>query len=90
MTTLQQVEAARACVRRTGRKYFCYYSERVHTGGGLFAEELIRQGAIGRVIHVKGRGVQEEAADPRADAGGSEYLCLKNDGLLIDLFRSVT
>lgn len=56
MTTLQQVEAARACVRQTGRKYFCYYSERIHTGGGLFAEELIKQGAIGRVIHMDGFG----------------------------------
>lgn len=56
MTTLRQVEQARACVRETGRKYLCYFAERLHTDAGVFAERLIKAGAIGRMIHMDGFG----------------------------------
>jgi predicted dehydrogenase len=56
MTTLEQVERARACVRETGRKYLCYFAERLHTDSGVFADRLIRSGAIGRVLHIDGFG----------------------------------
>lgn len=51
-TTLGQLEEARKVVRETGRKYMCYYSERVHTEAGFHAGELIRQGVIGDVLQV--------------------------------------
>ena len=51
-TTLQQLDAARKLVRETGRKYMCYYSERIHTEAGYHAGELIRQGAVGEVLPV--------------------------------------
>ena len=56
MTTLDQLALAREAVRRTGRKYLVYYSERIHTESGVRAGELIEDGAIGRVIQVLGLG----------------------------------
>ena len=51
-TTLAQLEEARLEVAQTGRKYLCYYGERLHTESGWHAGELIRQGAIGEVLQV--------------------------------------
>jgi predicted dehydrogenase len=55
-TTLAQLEQARAAVRRTGRKYFTYYSERLHSEAGMFATQLVREGVVGRVVQVVGLG----------------------------------
>ena len=55
-TTLEQLEQARAAVRRTGRKYFVYYSERLHSEAGMFATQLVREGVVGRVVQVVGLG----------------------------------
>lgn len=51
-TTLEQLEQAREAVRRTGRKYMVCYSERLLNESAWHAGELIRQGAIGRVLQV--------------------------------------
>jgi predicted dehydrogenase len=51
-TTLQQLDQAKAVVARTGRKYFVYFSERLHNESAMYATDLVRQGAVGRVIHV--------------------------------------
>jgi len=51
-TTLDQLAKARQVVAETGRKYMCYYSERIHTEAGQYAGDLIRQGAIGDVLQV--------------------------------------
>lgn len=55
-TTLAQLDDAKAAVARTGRKYACYFSERLHVESAMFATELVQQGAIGRVIQVIGFG----------------------------------
>jgi len=55
-TEMQQLEAARRKVAETGRKHMVYYSERLHVECAVFAEQLIKDGAIGRVIHVAGFG----------------------------------
>lgn len=55
-TTLEQLEKARAKVKETGLKYAVYYSERLHVESAVFAGELIKEGAIGRVIQVIGTG----------------------------------
>lgn len=55
-TTLEQLEAARAKVAETGRKYAVYYSERLHVESAIYAGQLIEQGAIGRVVQVIGLG----------------------------------
>lgn len=56
MTTLEQLASARKAVKETGRKYMVYYSERLHSEAATFADYLIRQGEIGRVIHIEGFG----------------------------------
>jgi predicted dehydrogenase len=55
-TELAQLEAARAQVRDTGRKYAVYYSERIHVECAVFAQQLIERDAIGRVVQVIGLG----------------------------------
>jgi predicted dehydrogenase len=51
-TTLEQLAQARKAVAQTHRKYFVYYSERLHNEAGMFATDLMDQGVIGRVIQV--------------------------------------
>ena len=56
LTTLEQLAAAKEAVERTGRKYMVYYSERIHVESAVFAGDLVKQGAIGKPIHVDGFG----------------------------------
>lgn len=56
LTTLDQLEQAKAAVAATGRRYAVYYSERVHVESAVFAGQLVQDGAIGRVLHVLGMG----------------------------------
>lgn len=52
MLTLEEIgQAERAC-RETGRKYVIYFGERIHVEGAVYAEQLIRRGAVGRVLQV--------------------------------------
>lgn len=51
-TTLAQLEQARETVAATGQKYAVYYAERLHNDAAWQAGELIRDGAIGRVLQV--------------------------------------
>lgn len=55
-TTLEQLETARVKVKQTGLKYVVYYSERLHVESAVFGGQLIKDGAIGRVIQVIGLG----------------------------------
>lgn len=55
-TTLEQLEAAKKMVKETGLKYYVYYSERLHVEGAVFAGQLIKQGAVGKVLQVIGLG----------------------------------
>ncbi len=55
-TELAQLEAARDTVARTGRKYMVYFSERVHVESAMHATDLVKAGAIGRVLQVLGLG----------------------------------
>lgn len=60
LTTLAQLEDAKAMVAKTGRKYTVYYSERLHVESAVFAGQLIHQGAIGRVMQTLGTGPHRE------------------------------
>ena len=51
-TTMRQLDDAKAVVARTGCKYFVYFSERLHNESAMYATDLVRQGAVGKVIHV--------------------------------------
>lgn len=55
-TTLDQLNAAKAKVAETGKKYMVYYSERLHVEGAIMAGYMIDQGEIGKVISVSGYG----------------------------------
>ncbi|MFI6423788.1 Gfo/Idh/MocA family protein [Promicromonospora sp. NPDC050880] len=67
LTTLEQLASAREAVDRTGRKYAVYYSERIHVEAAVFTEQLIEQGAIGRVLQVVGFGPHRLNAGSRPD-----------------------
>lgn len=66
-TTLEQLEAAREKVAQTKQKYAVYYSERLHSESSIFAEQLIKQGAIGRVLQVIGLGPHRMNLSSRPD-----------------------
>lgn len=51
-TTLEQLEKVKQVVQSTGQKYAVYYAERLHNEAAWQAGELIKQGAIGRVLQV--------------------------------------
>ncbi len=64
-TTLTQLEKARETVRRTGKKYMVYYSERLHVEGAILAGYLVDSGEIGRVLSVSGFGPHRLGAPGR-------------------------
>lgn len=66
-TSLEQVEDARRVSRWANRHFFIYFSERLHVECAVYALHLMRQGAIGRVIHVVGLGPHRLAAAGRPD-----------------------
>ncbi len=63
--TLSAVAEIRRRTQETGRKYLVYYSERLHVEGAVYAERLIQEGAIGRVVQVMGWGPHRASADTR-------------------------
>ncbi len=67
LTTLEQLEAAKSMVRETGKKYMVYYSERIHVEAAVYAGELIKDGAIGKVVQVMGTGPHRLNAPSRPD-----------------------
>lgn len=52
MLTLEEVEQARECCQKTGKKYMVYFGERIHVEGSVFAQQLIEQGKVGDVLQV--------------------------------------
>lgn len=66
-TTVDQLEAARESVTRTGKKWAVCYSERLQNESAVYAGQLIEQGAIGRVLQVVGMGPHRLQAENRPD-----------------------
>ncbi|MFC3800219.1 Gfo/Idh/MocA family protein [Cohnella sp. GCM10012308] len=66
-TTLGQLASARKKAAETGRKYMVYYSERIHSEAGVYAGQLVRDGAIGRVLQVIGLGPHRLNAPTRPE-----------------------
>lgn len=64
-TSLDQLQTAREMVVRTGQKYLVYYSERLHVECAVLADQLIEQGAIGRVFQTIGSGPHRLNASSR-------------------------
>lgn len=67
LTTLEQLDRAKAKVKATGRKYMVYYSERLHVECAVYAGDLIENGAIGKVVQVIGLGPHRLSAPSRPD-----------------------
>ena len=67
LTTLEQLEACKEMVKKTGRKYAVYYSERLHVEAAVYAGQLIEQGAIGKVVQTMGMGPHRLSADRRPE-----------------------
>ncbi|MCL2356092.1 MAG: Gfo/Idh/MocA family oxidoreductase [Defluviitaleaceae bacterium] len=56
LTTLEQLADAKAAVKKTGKIFAVYYSERLHVEAAVYAGQLIEEGAIGRVVQTLGMG----------------------------------
>ena len=67
LTTLEQLALARAAVERSGRRYWCYFSERLHVEAAAYAGQLVKDGAIGEVLNVTGFGPHRLNAPSRPD-----------------------
>ena len=50
ITSLEQLADVRRAVKETGRKFAIMYSERLEVRAAVHAGELVRQGAIGKVV----------------------------------------
>ena len=66
-TTAVQLERIRECVARTGRIWSVDFSERFEVPGVTLATELVRGGAIGRVVQTLGTGPHRLNAATRPD-----------------------
>jgi len=66
-TTLEHLRMAKDKVKETGKKYMVYYSERLHVESAVFAGQLIKDGAIGKVLQVMGIGPHRLNANIRPD-----------------------
>lgn len=83
LTTLEQLTAAKEMVKKTGKKYMVYYSERIHVEAAVFAGQLIEQGAIGTPIHIDGFG-PHRVGDPK-DRPDWFFIKEKYGGILCDI-----
>ncbi|SER48377.1 Predicted dehydrogenase [Gracilibacillus ureilyticus] len=66
-TTLAQLEETKKIAAETGKKYMVYYSERIHVESAVFAGQLVKEGAIGKVIQVTGFGPHRLNAPSRPE-----------------------
>jgi len=82
LTSLEQLEAAKAMVASTGKKYAVYYSERLHSSAAVFAEQLIEEGAIGRPVQTLGLGPHRISINSRP---AWFFAREKNGGILCDI-----
>lgn len=82
ITTKTQLAAARKTVSDTGRKFYIYFSERLHVEASVYAEKLLREGAIGRVVQVIGRGPHRMSANTRPEWFFDEE---RYGGILVDI-----
>lgn len=56
MVTLNEINLLKKAVKKYKKRLFVYFSERLHVEAAVCAEELIKQGVIGKVVSVQGFG----------------------------------
>lgn len=66
-TTLEQLDAIKACVAETGRIWSIDFSERFEVASVTRASELVKQGAIGKVVQTVGLGPHRKNLASRPD-----------------------
>ena len=66
-TTLEQLDAIKECVARTGRIWTVDFSERFEVPAVTRASELVAEGAIGRVVQTLGMGPHRLNAPTRPE-----------------------
>jgi predicted dehydrogenase len=66
-TTLEQLAEARRVQQETGRIYSICYSEHFETRSTVYAGELVKAGAIGRVVQTIGLGPHRTSLPTRAE-----------------------
>ena len=66
-TSLEQLEEARAVCSQTEMKYAVFYSERVDVESAYVADEIIKSGAIGDIVHINIMGPHRLGQGPRPD-----------------------
>ncbi|MDD3930397.1 MAG: Gfo/Idh/MocA family oxidoreductase [Sphaerochaeta sp.] len=81
-TTQTQVDLAREKVMQTKRKWFVYYSERLHVEAAVYAERLLNEGAIGNIVSIRGWGPHRLAAANRPSWFFEKE---KYGGILVDI-----
>jgi len=67
ITSLEQLAAVRKAIKQTRRKFALMYSERLEVRSAVYAGELIKQGAIGRVIQTVNLAPHRVNAPSRPD-----------------------
>lgn len=82
LTTRAQLAALRQTTEKTGRKFFVYFSERLHVEAMGKAEELVKSGEIGQVVQVMGWGPHRESPEMRPPWF---YEPERYGGLLVDI-----
>lgn len=66
-TTLEQLEEAKKVCAETKRRYFVFFSERLHNECSILAGELIKAGMIGKVVNFIGTGPHRISLPTRPD-----------------------
>jgi predicted dehydrogenase len=52
MLKLHEIEDVQAICEDTGKKYIVYFGERIHVEGVVFAEQLIKENIIGKILQM--------------------------------------
>lgn len=52
MLRMEEVDAVERAVKETGRRYFIYFSERIHVEGAVYAQRLIEEGKLGKIVTI--------------------------------------
>ncbi len=90
ITTLEQLAEVRKTIAATGRMYAIMYSERLEVPAAVKAGELVKAGAIGRVIqtiNIAPHQIQQKQGDAGGAGGRPEWFWdpAKYGGILTDI-----
>ncbi len=90
ITTLEQLAEVRKTITATGRIYGIMYSERLGVRAAVYAGELVRQGAIGKVIqtiNIAPHQITQAAGDAGGASGRPEWFWNSDQfgGILCDI-----